>query len=124
MDLLIDTHALIWVVEDSPRMSLVAREALIDPDNRLYISAVTAWEFADLRSRNRLPSIADFSVVMQRLAPTLLDLPASLWQLATGLPNIHGDPADRMLIAHAIYADLTLVTADATMQSYPVRSLW
>jgi PIN domain nuclease of toxin-antitoxin system len=124
LDLLIDTHALVWVVQGNPRMSSAVREAIIDPENRLYVSAVTAWEFADLRARNRLPALADLSVVLQRLAPTLLGLPADLWQLATSLPNLHGDPVDRMLIAHAIYADLTLVTADVTMRSYPVRSLW
>lgn len=63
-------------------------------------------------------------MVIDLLEPTILDLPANLWRLAVGLPNLYGDPADRMLIAHAIHADMTLVTADVTMQGYPVRHLW
>jgi PIN domain nuclease of toxin-antitoxin system len=54
----------------------------------------------------------------------LLDFPASLWELAETLPDIHRDPADRMLVAHAIAADLVLVTADRRMAEYPVRILW
>ena len=124
LELLIDTHALIWMVEGSRRMSVTAKHAIVDPGNRLFISAVTAWDFADLRARNRLPAISDFSMVVDLLAPTVLDLPADLWRLAARLPNLHGDPADRMLITHAIHADMTLVTADVTMQGYPVRHLW
>jgi PIN domain nuclease of toxin-antitoxin system len=121
---LIDTHVLIWAVEGSRRLSTVARDTLLDPDSDLNVSAVTAWEFADLRARGRLPAIADFARVADLLAFRVLDLPGALWQLAADLPNHHGDPADRMLIAHAIHADLTLITADGAMREYPVRTLW
>lgn len=124
LDLLIDTHVLIWAVEASPRLRASAREMLVDPVNRLYASAVTAWEFADLRARNRLPTIADFAVVIDLLALRLLDVPADLWRLARDLPNLHGDPLDRMLVAHAINADLPILTADETIRGYPVRTLW
>lgn len=124
MDLLIDTHVLIWTIEGSKRVSSKARDLLADGANTLFASAVTAWEFADLRARDRLPSLADFSVVIDVLSLRLLALPTELWRLADRLPNLHGDPTDRMLIAHAIHADLTLVTADKTVRTYPVRSLW
>ena len=124
MDLLIDTHVLIWTVEGSKRVSPTARDLLADGANTLFASAVTAWEFADLRARNRLPSLADFSVVLDVLSLQILALPTELWRLADRLPNLHGDPTDRMLIAHAIHADLGIVTADSTIRSYPVRSIW
>lgn len=124
MDFLIDTHVFIWAMENSPRLSAKARDLLLDPDNRLVASAVVAWEFADLRARKRLPDIVDFSVVVDLLSVQLLDVPASLWRLADTLPNLHGDPTDRMLIAHALHADLTLVTADVTIHSYPLRTFW
>lgn len=124
LDLLIDTHVLIWAVEGSRRLSSRARDALVEPTNRLLVSGVTAWEFADLKARGRLPVLADFATVAEMLSLVILDVPAELWKLADGLPNLHGDPTDRMVIAHTIFADLTLVTADATIRSYPIRSLW
>ena len=124
MDLLIDTHVLIWAVEGSRRLSARAYDAIVDPTNRLMVSGVTAFEFADLKSRGRLPALADFATVAERLSLVLLNVPADLWKLADSLPNLHGDPTDRMLIAHTMYSDLTLVTADATIQSYPIRTLW
>ena len=62
--------------------------------------------------------------VAEMLDLELLDLPANLWRRVESLPDIHGDPVDRMLIAHAIQAGLTLVTADRTMRKYPVPTLW
>ncbi|KQN26457.1 hypothetical protein ASE86_10140 [Sphingomonas sp. Leaf33] len=124
MDLLIDTHALIWAVEGSRRLSSRAHGAIVDPANRLLVSGVTAWEFADLKARGRLPVLARFAVVAELLSLTILDVPGDLWMLADSLPNLHGDPTDRMLIAHTLHADLTLLTADATVQGYPIRTLW
>lgn len=54
----------------------------------------------------------------------LRDLPAEVWRLADRLPDLHRDPIDRMLLAHAMHDDVTLVTADRTMHAYPVATLW
>lgn len=124
MDLLIDTHVLVWVVEGNKRLRRTAFELMTDPDHRLFVSAAIAWEFADLRSRGRLPEIADFEQVQDMLGLQILPVPPELWRLSQGLPNLHGDPVDRMLIAHALDADLTIVTADETIRAYPVRTLW
>jgi PIN domain nuclease of toxin-antitoxin system len=90
----------------------------------LLVSAVTAWEYADLHHRGRLPAAADFDTVATALSLEIIDLPAGIWRLATTLPDLHRDPVDRILIAHAIDLDATLMTADATMRRYPVRCLW
>ncbi len=97
---------------------------LLDPDTSVHVSAVTAWGYADLHARGRLPAAADFQTACVALRAEVLPLPAPLWWLAAQLPHHHGDPVDRFLIAHAIHADLTLVTADATIRAYPVRTLW
>lgn len=90
----------------------------------LVISAITAWEYSDLVACNRLPGAPGMADVLRDYAFTLVDFPAETWALAALLPRIHRDPVDRMLIAHAIAADLTLVTADRVMRRYPVKSLW
>lgn len=124
MALLIDTHGLVWFAGADRRLSSVARSAIESAETSLFVSAVTAWEYADLKHRGRIPATADFARLQDMLGFTLLDYPAALWQTASQLPDIHRDPIDRMLIAHAIALDLTLVSADATMRRYPVKSLW
>ncbi|WCT75159.1 type II toxin-antitoxin system VapC family toxin [Sphingomonas naphthae] len=124
MNLLIDTHVLIWAVADQGRLSQTARAALADPDSRLHVSAVTAWEFADLTVRGRLQRTVGFDVLEDRLGLVVLDLPAGLWRIAEALPPIHGDPVDRMLIAHARQSGFTLLTADRMIPRYPVETLW
>lgn len=124
MNFLIDTHALIWTIEGSSRVSNVVKAIFNDQSSELFLSAVTAWELADLRRRNRVPASATVDLAIDLLSPKLLDLPAELWRIAERLPNLHGDPTDRMLIAHALFADMTLITADRMMRRYPIKTLW
>lgn len=124
MGLILDTHVLVWLAAGDARLSVVARDAVVDGDQALFVSAATAWEFADLQHRGRLPSVERIEEIADAIDLALLDVPAELWRLAESLPDIHGDPVDRMLIAHAIHAGLTLVTADGTMRKYPVPTLW
>lgn len=124
MATLIDTQALVWVAIGSPRLSDAAREALTDGAARLCVSAVTAYEFADLNRRARFGVDLPLRELLERLEAEVLDFPAGAWVIAEALPDLHRDPVDRMLVAHAIHADMTLLTADATMRRYPVRSLW
>ncbi len=124
MTLIFDTHAIFWLTTGNRKFSPAVASVLGEEGVALYISAVTAWEYTDLFIRNRLPGAPAVSDVLKDYAFTLLDFPASAWALSSFLPNIHRDPVDRMLIAHAIAADLTLVTADADMRRYPVKSLW
>jgi len=91
---------------------------------RLVVSAVTAWEYADLHNRGRLKSALSLDELVQGLNLRIEPLPAESWQMIERLPNIHLDPVDRMLVAHAIMADAVLATADRRMREYPVRLLW
>lgn len=124
MALLLDTQILVWIGSDNPRLPVRVREHIMDADATLFISAVTAWEFVDLEDRSRLPEGVSFPAIVDRLDATLLDYPADAWKLVRNLPKLHLDPVDRMVIAHAMLAALTLVTADAEMRGYPVKTLW
>ena len=124
MDLIFDTHSLVWLSEGNPKLSGHIAERLLEPTTTLFTSAVIAWEFSDLHRRGRLPGSLPFDRIEQELGLIVLDFPASAWRHAYTLPNYHRDPVDRMLIAHAIEADLTIVTADETMRRYPVKTLW
>lgn len=124
MALLLDTHVPLWIGLDDPRLSRTARAAVTDPDAELFVSSVVACEFEDLRVRDRLGVTDSLSDILHRLDASVLDYPSRAYQLVPVLPKLHKDPVDRMLIAHAIRAGPTLVTADAKIREYPVRTLW
>ena len=124
MDLIFDTHALFWLSVDHPQLSRGVVAQLGDPDTRTFISAVTIWEYGDLQARGRLPGGGLIEDIREQFGFEFLDFPVSAWKQAALLPSIHRDPVDRMLVAHALEADLTLVTADRALRSYPVRTLW
>jgi PIN domain nuclease of toxin-antitoxin system len=124
LDLILDTHALAWIASDDRRLSQRLVAAMRDPETRLMVSAVTAYEYSDLLARGRLPTEVDIGILQAVLGFVLVDYSAALWSVATALPDIHRDPVDRMLIAHSIAIEATLVTADETMQRYPVKILW
>jgi PIN domain nuclease of toxin-antitoxin system len=122
--LIFDTHALVWFAVGSPAFGRRAKAASDRSDSRIFVSAVTAWEYADLRHRGRLGDAPVLAGLQADMGFDLLDYPGSAWVHAHGLPDIHRDPVDRMLIAHALAEDLTIVTADRRIHSYPVRTLW
>ncbi len=124
MALLLDTQILVWIGSGNPRLPGQVRDHLLDIATPLFVSAVTAWEFVDLEDRHRFPEGVSFAAIIDRLDARLLDYPADAWKVVRHLPKIHLDPVDRMVIAHAMVADLTLVTADEQMRAYPVKSFW
>lgn len=124
LNLLLDTHVLVWLSIGHPRLSRKLVECLGAADTSTFVSSVTAWEFSDLLNRDRLPLDVSIDALEIDFGFILLDLPAELWRLSAALPDIHRDPVDRMTIAHAIALEMTLVTADKNMRRYPVKSLW
>ena len=114
----------VWIGAGIEKFSAVARAALAVPEERVLVSAITAFEYIDLRQRNRIPEAASFEQLRAKLHFEVVELPATVWEICAQLPDIHRDPVDRMLIAHAIVGDFILITADVDMRRYPVRSLW
>ena len=123
MALLLDTHILVWIANGDKRLSTAAFDAIMDPDNSLLLSAVNAWEYADLEQRGRFDGSGPLEPLLETLGVTTLDLPATVWTAAAELPDIHRDPIDRMMIAHAQALDVHLVSADKNVRKYPVKTL-
>jgi len=120
--LLLDTHLLLWAAGQPEKLSAEARRLLEDPRSVLYFSAASIWEIAIKRSLGR----EDFRVEPRVLRRGLLDngyeelVITSEHALATdGLPPLHKDPFDRILLAQALSEGITLLTADATVAAYP-----
>lgn len=122
MKLLLDTHVLLWAAGDPARLSPVARALIEAPDNELFFSAVSLWEISIKRGLGR----SDFQIDPRVLRRGLLDngyseLPVISEHAVAieGLPPIHKDPFDRMLVAQATVEGITLLTADALVAQYP-----
>jgi len=121
VNLLLDTHLLLWVAGEPERLSPKARSLLLDPGNRLIFSAASLCEIAIKRSLGR----DDFKVDARRLwrmllANGYLELPVSSEHalIAGDLPSLHKDPFDRILIAQARVEGLTLLTVDKAVAKY------
>ena len=121
MHLLLDTQILVWLVNGDKRLRPEWIGAIEDRAAQLFVSAVVAFEYADLQQRKRLPVEEPISELVERFDLQIAPLPAEVWQRIAGLPNIHSDPVDRMLIAHALEAEMALLTADANIRRYPVK---
>ena len=123
MILLLDTHTLIWALEDNPALSAAAREAIIDGNNIVFVSAVSVWEISIKKALGKLDAPDTLLEEIERHRFTPLEIALEHGDRAGKLPPIHLDPFDRMLIAQAQSEQLTLVTRDPEIQKYRVHCL-
>jgi PIN domain nuclease of toxin-antitoxin system len=122
MRFLLDTHLVLWVPVSGPRISRSARTILNDPENSFSFSAVSIWEIAIKRSIGKLDQGIDSRTIRRELIEMEYEELAVLGQHAVaveGLPWIHKDPFDRLLIAQAVVEEITLLTVDSTIARYP-----
>src|ERR1019366_620827 len=118
MRLLLDTHILLWWLADSPSLSDRARELIADPDNAVFVSAVSLWELWLKQSLGKLRLPADFTERLGAESFESLPLTASQTRQVSLLPWCHRDPFDRMLVAQAQVEKLVLLTADEALAAY------
>jgi PIN domain nuclease of toxin-antitoxin system len=123
MNLLLDTHTLIWALEDNPQLSAAAREAILDGNNIVFVSAVSVWEISIKKALGKLEAPDTLLDEIEQLRFTPLDTGLAHADRAGKLPPLHMEPFDRMLIAQAQAEQLTLVTRDADIQKYQVHCL-
>jgi PIN domain nuclease of toxin-antitoxin system len=126
--LLLDTCTFLWIVGGDAALSTRVREAFVDPENEVFLSAASAWEIAVKHRLGRLPLPAppDEFVPAQRAAHGIeaLAVEEEAALHVAKLPDLHRDPFDRMLIAQAMVGGLVLATPDDPIRQYPVRTLW
>ncbi|MFN4015168.1 MAG: type II toxin-antitoxin system VapC family toxin [Reyranella sp.] len=122
MNLLLDTHILLWAAARPEKLSRKTLRLFDDPDNTLVFSAASLWEIVIKQSLGR----DDFDVNARQLRRGLLDngynelLVTSTHALALDdLPPLHKDPFDRMLLAQSRVEGFTLLTADKQVLQYP-----
>ncbi|WP_442775843.1 type II toxin-antitoxin system VapC family toxin [Sphaerotilus montanus] len=123
---LLDTHVLVWLVEGDERLSMLARAAIDEAGDQVWISAITPWEIGMLASKGRLrlgQEVAQWmDAVLALPGVRLAELSPAIAIASSCLPGApHGDPADRIIAATARHLDLTLVTADQKLLDQGAR---
>lgn len=122
---LLDTSTVIWALAEPDRLSLAARRALRTGPR--VLSVVCYWEVV-IKSRKGLLKIADpvqwWNRAVELLGVRVLSIRSTHITALAGLPDMHKDPFDRILIAQAAAEGLTIVTTDEQVLRYPVRTLW
>jgi PIN domain nuclease of toxin-antitoxin system len=127
MRILLDTCEFLWLVTGDAKLSMPVASAVRDPRNQVFLSVVSVWEISLKHSLGKLPlpqPPAKF-ITLQRekhfIAPLVLDETA-VAQLS-GLPPLHRDPFDRMLVCQAQAHELTFASSDPLVRQYPVALL-
>jgi PIN domain nuclease of toxin-antitoxin system len=126
--LLLDTHVVLWLLGEPDRLAPEVCRDVAHTSNTVLISAVCAWEIATKHAIGKLPLPESPRALLERAVADLraeelpITTPHAL--LSASLPNHHRDPFDRLLVAQAILAGATLVTADHVLPPYGVTLLW
>ncbi len=128
MNLLLDTHTLLWFIAGSTSLSAYARSLIEDTANEKVVSIVSIWETAIKVSIGKMTLSAPFDVLfphqLQINGFNLLPVKIEHTSVVTTLPFHHRDPFDRLLIAQAIDEKLTLVSVDNVFDDYGVTRFW
>ena len=121
MNILLDTHVLIWALENNPTLSDKARNSIVRASNIVFVSSASVWKIAIKKQLAKLESPDNLleEIKLHRFTP--LPINHDHAELAGKLPDIHKDPFDRMLIAQTIIEKLTLVTRDKLIAKYNIK---
>lgn len=119
MEILLDTHVLLWHLTNNPRLSNSKSELIENPNHKKYLSIVSLWEIAIKKSLGKL----DIDIPLNKMIPKeiiLLDITISHLEILQTLPFHHKDPFDRIIISQAISKNLLLMSEDGNFPLYEI----
>lgn len=120
---LLDTHIFIWAMEENKMLPAAIKNTIIDPQNKIFISAVTLWEVIIKTTTKQIKFKFDLEESIKKAGFEFIPVQIPhILHLAT-LPLFHKDPFDRMLIAQAKTEKLTLITSDEKIWKYDLPLL-
>ena len=125
MNVLLDTHVLLWALYDSSRLSLAAKETIAS--SPCVVNIASLWELSIKHSLRKLElkqSVVEIADICSKNHIVLLGIKPEHCHRTGELPFIHRDPFDRLLVAQALEEDLALVSKDQYASQYGVRTVW
>lgn len=127
MNLLLDTHVFLWIVNGGP-LSEQARTAFLESENALFLSAASYWEICVKMSIGKLTLVDNwaqqFDTEITVNGIRWLPIEPNHCRKLLELPFIHQDPFDRLLIAQALCEEMIIITSDRHIPHYSVTTLW
>jgi len=127
MNILLDTHALLWWAQEPGNLPARAHAAISSPHNSVYTSIVSYWEISIKVGLQKLSLVGDIvSLQTGAEADEIVTAPISIQAVnfLLQLPHHHRDPFDRLIAATALTTGGTLVSADPLFDAYGVTRLW
>ena len=128
MKVLLDTHALLWLITEDDRLSKTARQTFLDSENRLFFSAASFWEICIKMSIGKLSLESEWHQTIKREmavnAIQWLSIEMPHCVEVTKLPFHHRDPFDRLLVAQALVEDMQLLSRDNRLSAYAIKRIW
>jgi len=128
MNLLLDTHTILWALEaNEDKLSKQALEAILSPSNLKFVSLASAWELAIKVSSGKLSfegGVKNFGYQVDANGFLMLPIERNHVARVESLPFHHRDPFDRLLVAAALCEGLTILTADQHIPVYGVPCVW
>ncbi|MGE9267421.1 MAG: type II toxin-antitoxin system VapC family toxin [Verrucomicrobiales bacterium] len=123
MEILIDSHVVVWWLSAPEKLTAQAREQIANPANRVWVSAASVWELGLKVGKGKLRMPRDFARFLWNGGFEELPISSRHAEVALGLPPLHADPFDRMLIAQAQAEGLVLMTRDHLIARYELPLL-
>jgi len=123
MNLLLDTHVLLWCLGFPDRLRRETRRKIEAPETVVFVSAASAWEIEMKRALGKLKAPLDLDEQIEEKRFTELPVRIRHIRELQALPDLHRDPFDRMLVAQAIADNLMVVTSDDKVRAYPVKTI-
>ena len=128
MNLLLDTHAFLWFLNDDALLSPEVRTLIESPLNRKFVSIASCWEIAIKVGLKKLELGESATTFLPRELSAnrfdTLDISLSHATFVETLPQHHRDPFDRLLIAQALFEMIPIVSADMQFDTYGVTRYW
>ncbi len=116
---LIDTHVFLWSLNEPSKLSEEVTDILKYPINTIYVSAAVTWEIIIKRTKGTLKFEGDILHHLYEQSFQSLSITHQHAKILEGIPRIHDDPFDRIMVAQAIAEDLIFITHDRTILKYP-----
>jgi PIN domain nuclease of toxin-antitoxin system len=128
MRVLIDSHALIWYVDQDKLLSIDSHAAISDPANDLLLAPAQFGKSALRFGLGKLLLTQPFKVWINQaisdLHVTILPLTVEYVDVQSNLPKHHGDPFDRLIVAQAIVEQVSIISADVNLDAYGITRIW
>jgi PIN domain nuclease of toxin-antitoxin system len=125
---LLDTHTLLWIINDDPQLPKYVKTIYLDEENLPYLSMASVWELSIKVGLGKLKIPGDLANFVNEhvLGNNIEIFPIQLLHLyqLQHLEYIHKDPFDRLLIAQAIVEQIPIMSADLLFDRYPIKRIW